>query len=511
VADALTSKPRTRDRLRVDPHDLVAGASVALVLVPQSLAYAQLAGMPASRGLYAASVPPLAAAPFTSSPYLQPGPTAVTALLTFGSLSPLAVVGSARYVQLGLLLALLVGVVRVAVGALRAGVLAYLMSQPLLMGFVPAAAILIVASQVPVALGAPPRGGHVLAQAATALVHPAAWRVDATAIAAVAAAVIVLTPRLHRLVPGVLVVMIGSILYVEAAGYGGAKVGDLHAGFPPLTTSLPWTSLPDLVAPAVVIALVGFAEASSIARTYAALDRKPWNANREFVSQGVANLAAGLFGGFPVGASFSRSALNRLAGARTAVSGLVTGIAVLLFLPLGFVLAPLPRAVLAATVIVAVLPLVRIRPLVELYRASKPQFLIAAATVALTLALSPHIERAVLAAVALSIAVHLWRELQLDVNATRVGPELHLDPLGVLWFGTARIFEDRFVELLAQNPDARQLRIHLRGLGRIDVTGALALKRAIDDAQRAGLVVELGPAPPAARPLLQRVLRGRFD
>src|SRR3982750_1682113 len=108
--------------------------------------------MPASRGLYAASVPPLAAAPFTSSPYLQPGPTAVTALLTFGSLSPLAVVGRARYGQLGLLLALLVGIVRVVVGALRAGVLAYLMSQPLLMGFVPAAAILIVASQVPVAL-----------------------------------------------------------------------------------------------------------------------------------------------------------------------------------------------------------------------------------------------------------------------------------------------------------------------------------------------------------------------
>jgi SulP family sulfate permease len=497
--------------LRPDPHDLVAGLSVALVVVPQSLAYAQLAGLPAARGLYAAAIPPIAAAPLASSAYLQPGPTAVTSLLTFGALSPLARTGSAHYVELALLLALLVGAARIAVGALRAGVIAYLMSQPLLMGFVPAAALLIVGSQLPLALGAPRHGGHVLAQAARAVVHPGAWRTDAVLLAVVSGAVLALSPRLHRLVPGVLVTAIGAIAYVELFGYGGATVGHVPTGLPPVTSSLPWRSLPELVAPALVIALVGFAEASSIARTYATRDRTRWNANREFVSQGVANVAAGVFGGFPVGASFSRSALNRLAGARSTASALVTGAAVLLFLPFGSALEPLPQSVLAAIVIAAVVPLVSVRPLVDLFSASRPQFLIAAVTFGLTLALSPHVERAVIAGVGLSVAVHLWRELRLEVETTRAGDELHLRPLGVLWFGTARVLEDRFVELLAQNPDARRLRIHLRGLGRIDITGALALKRVIADAERAGLSVEVGLAPPGARPLLRRILRGSLD
>jgi sulfate permease, SulP family len=143
-------------------QDLVAGLSVALLLIPQSLAYAQLAGMPGYRGLFAAAIPPLVAAPIASSPYLQPGPTAVTALLTYSALSPLAPIGSAKYVELGLLLALMVGVIRIAVGLARAGVVAYLMSQPLLLGFVPAAAMIIVASQLPVALGVSTHGRNEL-------------------------------------------------------------------------------------------------------------------------------------------------------------------------------------------------------------------------------------------------------------------------------------------------------------------------------------------------------------
>jgi sulfate permease, SulP family len=495
-----------RERFRLDPRDAVAGVSVALVVVPQSLAYAQLAGLPPGRGLYAASVPPLAAAPFGSSPYLQPGPTAVSALLTFGALSPLAAVGSPRYIELAALLALMVGVIRVVVGLLHAGVIAYLMSQPLLMGFVPAAALLIIGSQLPQALGAPTHGHHILWQAGWALAHPGQWRADATVIAIVAAALLVLSPRLHRLIPGVLLVAVGAIAYSRIAGYAGAKVGSVHAGLPPLTDSLPLHSTPELVVPALVIALIGFVEASSIARTYATLDRKPWNANREFLSQGVANLAAGTFGGFPVGASFSRSALNRLAGARTTASGLITGLVVLLFLPFGFLVSPLPQSVLAATVLVAVVPLVRWRPFVEVFRASRIQFSITITTFILTLALSPHVERAVIAGAILSVVIHLWRELRLDVYTSREGDVLNLRPSGVLWYGTAQKLDDRFIDLLAQNPDAQRLDIHLLRLGRIDLTGALALKKVISDAKRAGLTVEVGPVPAVAAPLLGRVL-----
>jgi sulfate permease, SulP family len=478
------------------------------VLVPQSLAYAQLAGFPAYRGLFAASIPPLVAAPFASSPYLQPGPTAVTALLTYGALSPLAPIGSAHYIELGLLLALLVGAIRVAVGFLRAGVLAYLMSQPLLIGFVPGAAILIVASQLPVALGASTHGHNELYRAGWALVHAGDWRVEAILIAAGTSAVLILGRRVHALFPGVLLAVVAAILFSKITGYTGPTLGHVHAGLPPLTRSLPLSSLGSLVVPAFVIALLGFAEASSIARTYAALERKRWDANREFVSQGVANLAAGVFGGFPVGASFSRSALNRLAGARTNMSGLVTGLAVFAFLPFGFLLGPLPTSVLAATVIVAVVPLIRLDRIVEVARLSWPQLTITLTAFVLTLALAPHVEWAIVAAIGLSVAVHLWRELRLDVAASSSGDRLELIPEGVLWFGTARSLEDRLLELLAQHPEASRLVVRLDRLGRIDLTGALALKTLIADARGAGLEVTVEGSPAHAARILRRVLGG---
>ncbi|MHB8692110.1 MAG: SulP family inorganic anion transporter [Solirubrobacteraceae bacterium] len=486
---------------------MVAGVSVAVILVPQSLAYAQLAGMPAYRGLFAASIPPLVAAPFASSPYLQPGPTAVSALLTYGALSPLAPLGSPRYIELGLLLALMVGLIRILVGLVHAGVLAYLMSQPLLTGFVPAAAILIVASQLPVALGVQPRGRHELYRAGWALVNIGAWRNVTVAVAIAAAALLMLGKRVHPLFPGVLLTVVGAVLFSKFAHYHGATLGHISARFPPLTTSLPMGELPRLILPSLVIALLGFAEASSIARTYATLERKRWDANREFLSQGVANVASSAFGGFPVGASFSRSALNRLAGARTNMSGFITGLAVLVFVPLGFVLGPLPQSVLAATVIVAVAPLIRLDRVVELGKLSRPQVTITVTAFVLTLVLSPHLERAILAAIALSIAIHLWRELRLDVSASSHEGLLELAPQGVLWFATARLLEDRFGALLASHPHADRLDIRLDGLGRIDLSGALALKELIDDARGAGLTVVVHGAPLHASRILGRVLR----
>jgi sulfate permease, SulP family len=492
---------------RLQFEDVLAGVSVAVVLVPQSLAYAQLAGFPAYRGLFAAAVPPLVAAPFASSPYLQPGPTAVSALLTYSALAPLAPLGSTRYIELGLLLALLVGIVRLSVGLLRAGVLAYLMSQSLLIGFIPAAAILIVASQLPVALGTHGHGRNDLYRAGWALAHAGDWRLGAIVIAALVSIVILLGKRVHPIFPGVLIAVIAAILYSKFAGYGGPKLGTIHAGLPPLTRSLPFSKLPQLVVPAFVIALLGFAEASSIARTYAALERKRWDANREFVSQGLANLGAGLFGGFPVGASFSRSALNKLAGAKTTMSGLVTGLAVFAFLPLGFLLGPLPQSVLAATVIIAVIPLIRIDRIVAIAKLSHIQLTITLTAFVLTLALAPDVQWAIVAAVGLSLAIHLWRELRLDVISTCQGAQLELTPEGVLWFGTARSLEDRFLKLLADHPDAERLAIRLDRLGRIDLTGALALKTLIDDARGAGLTVTVAESPAHAARVLRRVLK----
>jgi SulP family sulfate permease len=490
----------------ISVRDVIAGLSVAALLVPQSLAYAQVAGFPPIRGLYAAAVPPLVAAPLASSPYLQPGPTAITALLTYGALSPLAPIGSREYVELGLLLALLVGAIRVAIGLLRAGVLAYLMSEPMLVGFVPAAAILIVASQVPALLGAPPHGANELYRAGWTIAH-AGWVGEAFVIGCAAAAVLLLSKRLHPLFPGVLVAIVATIVFGRATGYRGPQIGHLHAGLPPLTRSLPLTTLPHLLVPALVIALIGFAEASSIARTFAARDQRRWDANREFVSQGVANVAAGLFGGFPVGASFSRSSLNRLAGARTSLSAVVTGLAVLALVPLGGILSGLPQSVLAATVIVAVVPLIRLERILAIARLSRVQLWITLTAFVLTLALAPHVEWAIVSSIGLSIIIHLWRELRVDVASSVQGDQLTLIPEGVLWFGTAHVLEDRFLELLATHRGARRLTLQLDRLGRIDLSGAFALKTLIEDARGAGLIVAVRGFPSHSSRILRRVLR----
>ena len=496
-----------RRRLPLEVSDVVAGASVALVLIPQSLAYAQLAGMPPHHGLYAAALPPIAAAFFASSPYLQTGPVAVTSLLTFGALETLASPGSEDYVALGLLLALVVGAVRLAVGLSHSGVIAYLMSHPVLLGFTSAVGVLIVAWQLPTAFGVSAPGDHFLGQAWWALTHASAWRADAIAISLMVLLVMAAGRRLHPLFPGVLVAAALAVAYSVLADYPGPTVGEIATGFPAVTLSYPWTSLPSLVVPALVIALVGFAEPASIARTFAALERKPWDPNREFVSQGVANVTAAVTGGFPVGGSFSRSALNRRAGARTRWSGAVAGLVVLAFLPFAGGLSSLPRAALASILVAAVVGLVRLRSLLDLRHYPKAQFLVGWLTFAATLAFAPHVEWGVVVGVSTALAVHLWRELSLDIETWFADDTLHLELRGVLWFATVGRLEIAFVRVLTEHPEARRLSLHMGGVGRLDLSGALALEALLSDAEKAGLTVRLEEVPPRARRLLDRVLK----
>jgi SulP family sulfate permease len=467
--------------------------------------------MPAYRGLYAAALPPIAAALLASSPYLQTGPVALTSLLAFGALTALAPAGSTEYVELGILLALVVGVIRIAVGLLRAGVIAYLISQPMLLGFLPAAAILIVASQLPTALGSAPPDGGILRQAGWAIGHPGSWETASIVLSLVTIVLVVFGRRLHRLFPSVLVAIAIGIGYSLIADYGGPEVGPIPSGIVDFTTGLPWDELPSLLVPGAIIALIGFIEPSSIARSFAAQERRPWDADREFVSQGAANVASAVAGGFPVGGSFSRSALNRTAGARTRWSGAVTGLAVLAFLPFASSLSSLPSAVLGAIVIAAAAGLVRLRPLLRLAAYSKPQFAVGIVTFALTLALAPHIERAVVVGVILSVAIHLWREVRLEVPSWREDRTLHMRPRGVLYFGSERRMEDAFLRLLAEHPDATRLAVHLDGLGRIDLAGALALRAVLQEARTAGMEVEVLDVRPRWRGLVDRVIASEGD
>lgn len=486
--------------------DVIAGVSVALVGIPQALAYAKLAGLPAYHGLYAAALPPLAAAFFASSRYLQTGPVALTALLTLGALSPLVATGSPRYIAMAALLALVVGLARLVLGLLRAGFVAFLLSEPVLLGFTTGAALLIIVSQLSGALGVAAPVEGVLAQAFWAVRHPEAWEVASLGLTIATVALILGSRRVHPLVPGVLLATLLGLAYSLIADYQGPQLTDIPVGLPPLDLSFPWSTLPLLIVPGVVIALVGFAEPASIARTFATLDRQPWNPSREFVSQGVANLVSGLSGGFPVGGSFARSSLNRLAGAKTRWSGAITGLVVLLFLPFAFVLSPLPRAVLSAIVIGAVLNLVRLRALTGLWRLSKPQAVVAWFTFVMTLVLAPRVDQAVLLGILLAGVVHFWRELSPTVRSWTDEDTLHLEPRGVLWFGSAPGVESAVVELLSKHTGLERVVIHMGGLGRVDLTGALTLKRLLGDMSAAGIEAELADVPPHAFRILGRCL-----
>jgi SulP family sulfate permease len=283
-------------------------------------------------------------------------------------------------------------------------------------------------------------------------------------------------------------------------------VGVVEGGVPPFSLDLPWSELGSLLVPALVIAVVGFSEPASIARHYATLERTRWDPNRELISQGMANLAAGLGGGFPAGGSFSRSALVRAVGARTRLAGAITGLVVLALLPFANVVEQLPEAVLGASIIVAVVPLVQVKPFLEYGRYTRLQLAVALVTFVLTVAFAPHVEVAVVIGIGFAIGAHLWRELRVSVKAWSEGDALHLAPKGVLYFASAPLLEDRFGDLLCDHPAASHLVIHLDGLGRVDITGAMALQRLLGDAEEAGLDAKVTDVPPHAERIIHRVL-----
>ncbi|HAQ05048.1 MAG: SulP family inorganic anion transporter [Acidimicrobiales bacterium] len=409
-----TQKLRNADRIIFG--DVLAGISVALLLIPQSMAYAELAGLPPEIGLFASALPPIFAAFVASSPYLQTGPVALTSLLTLGALSGLADAGTTHYVELAALLALIVGISRLIFGFLRLGNLVYLMNAPVVTGFTSAAVILIIASQIPKTIGNEINANGTLNRAYRSLSDFENWEIESLLISGVTIFLIIVGKYIHKLFPGALLVLVAGSIYSHLSDYKGPVVGEIPTGIPDLGFGLPWGSVDELFLSGIVIALIGFAEPASISRIFASQENQRWSANREFVSQGLANVASAFSGALPVGGSFSRSSLNKLSGAQSKWSGLVTGIVVCVFLPFANVLDRLPEATLGAVVVAAVLGLIRPKKLLFSIRDSTSEGLITWVTFIATLTLSPHVERGVLVGIGFSILVNVYKKSKLDDN-----------------------------------------------------------------------------------------------
>ncbi len=421
---------RTYDRPLL-AADLTASGVVTLLLIPQSLAYAMLAGMPPVTGLYASIVPMVVYALMGSSTVLGPGPSALRSIMSFATVATVVSAGGADFIAASAVLAVMVGLALLVMGALRMGFMASFLSQPVLSGFITASGLLIGMSQLRHVLGMPLSGDDVPSFARSLAthfgeVHALTLAVGLGALAALWAARRWLKPLLRRLgVPAVaadlagkaspLLVILLSIALTTALGWpqhGLAVVGDIPQGLPSLVLAplleLPMSTVRALMVPALLIAVMTFIEQISIAQGMAAKRRERIDVNAEMRAMGGANLAAGLTGAFAVGASFSRTSVVAESGGRTPAAGIIT--AVLLAFTALFLtpwLHDLPMAVLAATILISLGSLIDFRSFPLNWRYARADFAAQALTFSVTLLVD--LVTGLTVGVIASLALHIWR------------------------------------------------------------------------------------------------------
>jgi SulP family sulfate permease len=495
--------------------DLVAGITVALILIPQSMAYAQLAGLPAYYGLYAAFLPGILAALWGSSKQLATGPVAVVSLLSASALAPFAQVGSAEFVTLAITLAFLVGLVQLALGAFRLGVVVNFLSHPVIVGFTNAAAIIIGLSQLNKIFGVSmPRSEHFIHDILAVLQQLGGTHFPTLTMGVVAFAIMWGMRKYAPRLPGVLVAVVVTTVASWALGFaaqGGKVVGDIPSGLPALALpSLEPRLMMDLFTSAIVISLVGFMEAISIAKAMAAKTRDRIDPNQELIGQGVANVVGSLTQSYPVSGSFSRSAVNLNAGARTGMSSVFAGLVVLITL---FFLTPLlyhlPQSVLAAVIMMAVIGLINFKAIRHAWEAHRHDGAAAIVTFIATLAFAPHLDNGILVGAGLAVGLFLYRTMKPRVALLGRYPDgtlrdLHVHPTlptderiivvrfdGQLYFANVSYFEDTILAAVADHPKAKYVLVVADGINQLDASGQEVLEHLIERLGANGITVVL--------------------
>ncbi|WP_111642025.1 SulP family inorganic anion transporter [Marinimicrobium alkaliphilum] len=374
--------------------DLVAGVTVAMMLIPQAMSYAMLAGLPPTVGLYASVVPLLIYALFGSSRHLAVGPVAMVALLVASGIGPLAEAGTGEYIALAVLLALLVGAVQLGMGLLRLGFLTNFMSHPVIAGFTSAAALIIGFSQLQHLTGLSlPRSENIVLIAWHTLREAGAIAPATLALGAGSIAAMLILRRINPVLPGAMITVVVSTLLVWLFELdrraGVAVVGEVPAGLPGFSLpSLELGQISSLVPIAVTIAFIGFIESIAVAKKIAAQKRYEIDPNKELVGLGLANIGGAFFKAMPVTGGFSRTAVNASAGANTGLASIITallvGLALLVLTPLFYTI---PNATLAAIIIVAVAGLIDVHEARHLWQVKREDFVMMTVTFFATLLL----------------------------------------------------------------------------------------------------------------------------
>jgi SulP family sulfate permease len=515
----------TRTTLSADAQ---AGLVGALVVLPQGVAYATLAGLPPQYGLYCAMVPTIVAALWGSSWHLISGPTNALSLVVFATVAPLALPGSPDYIALVLTLCLLVGAIQLAMGLARLGSLVDFISHTVVVGFTAGAALLIVAAQLHNFSGVTiPAGTHFFASLRVLAMSAASIDPWITATGVVTLVVALAARRLWPRIPPMIVAMVAGSAFAWGLSQSGIAtgptVGTLAAGLPPL--SLPSFD-PDtwarLVPAALALTVLGLTEAVSIARALALRTGQRIDGSREFVGQGLSNLAGAFFSAYPSSGSFNRSGVNLEAGARSPLAAIVSAVLLALIV---IVIAPLgrylPLAVMAAMLFVVAIGLVDVAEMRRIVRTSRTEALVLAVTFFATLA-TP-LEFAIMFGVVASLLVYLHRTTHPRLTPVLPDPSsplrrfvpvaegaprcpalevLRID--GSLYFGAVEHVRDQIEAARLARPEVRHMLLVGSGVNFIDVAGCELLVREAAASQEAGVTLYAANLKPEVREALER-------
>jgi SulP family sulfate permease len=527
--------------------DVMAGIIVAIMLVPQGMAYAMLAGLPPQIGLYASILPLMLYAVFGTSRALAVGPVAMVSLMVASSVGQLAVPGSDDYIAIALTLALLVGVIQVLMGVVRLGFVVNFLSHSVIVGFTNAAALVIGLSQFKHLLGVSiPRSESFFET-----VHQLWQAIPQTNLVTFALGIvsIVILLFFSKQLPGLLqrgsvsprwivplsrsgplvVVMVTTVLVLSLGLHTGAGVnivGEIPQGFPPFTTpTLNQTLLQQLAPTALTISFVGFMESIAVAKSLASKRRQRIDANQELIGLGAANIGAAFTGGYPVTGGFSRSVVNFTAGANTGLASIITALlmalVVLFFTPLFYYL---PQATLAAVILVAVANLLDFQAFRHLWQIDRADAW--AMVITFMAVLTMGIELGIVAGFIASVVFFLWRTSHPHIaEVGRIGQSEHFrninrhdvqtseQVLAVridenLYFANTHYLEEYLLQAIADHPQAQALLINCTAINHVDASALETLERLFAGFREAGIEVYLSDVK---GPVMDQFKRSHFD